>query len=67
MKTVTIMMYLVVNKKGKPELHTLHSSKTQSIKLFSINNSLKWSDMRKMFGYKCLKVDVQIMSSSNLW
>lgn len=64
METKQVIMYVIVNKKQKPELNTLAFGKSECIKTFMTNICGSWNGARK-FGWKCIKVDVTIQTSEN--
>lgn len=65
MKDIFQIMYLIVDKKGIATISTLSYQRKDCIKKFLEGSKLTWKEVLK-FGWKCIKVDVNITSSSNL-
>jgi len=65
MKEFKQTLYAIVDKKGNVYYHTLSNQKKDCIKYFLKDISFTWKEAKK-YGWKCMKVDVHIMSASNL-
>lgn len=66
MKDFNQTLYAMVGKKQNVDYTTLSCQKKQCIKNFLEGTSMTWKEAKK-YGWKCIKVDVQITNSSNTW
>jgi len=64
MKDFNKVMFAIIDKKGNIDISTLNYRKVESIRAFLRYSDLGWRQA-KMYGWKCVKVDVSIMPSSN--
>jgi len=65
MKDVFKIMYIIVDKKGNASPLSLSYQKSACIRTFLTGSRLTWAQSKK-YGWKCVKVDVNITASSNL-
>lgn len=66
MKDINQIMYIIVGKSGRGDVLTLAYTKTECIKKFLEISTMKWVQAKR-FGWKCVKVDVNITTAENIW
>jgi hypothetical protein len=63
MKKFNQTLFVMVGKKENVDYTTLSSQKKQCIKYFLENTFITWKEAKK-YGWKCIKVDVQILENN---